>query len=136
MHDQIKYILYIAIHLSIMFNIKDRTNQIQMAIYNRKTPVKCDCPMEKALNVISGKWKLAILCELNRGKSRLKDLVVLNPEASKRALSQQLGELVHDGILQKKDFEVFPKKVEYALTQSGHDLIPVLDLLNEFGKKL
>lgn len=107
-----------------------------MASYNRKTPIKCDCPMEKALNVISGKWKLAILCELNRNKSRLRDLVALNPDASKRALSQQLSELVQDGIIQKKDYEVFPKKVEYALTQRGHELIPVLDMLNEFGKKL
>ena len=75
-----------------------------MANYNRKSPIKSDCPMEKTLNLISGKWKLAILCELNRGKSRLKDLVVLNPEASKRALSQQLGELVQDGLIQKKRF--------------------------------
>lgn len=107
-----------------------------MGTYIRKTQIKEDCPMEKALNVISGKWKLALLCELNRKNSRLIDFEKQNPEASKRALTQQLGELIKDGIIQKKDFEVYPKKVEYSLTELGKELIPVIKILGEFGEKL
>lgn len=92
--------------------------------------------MERTLNIISGKWKLALLCELNRRTSRLADFERKNPEASKRALAQQLGELVKDGIVQKKDFEVYPKKVEYSLTTLGMELMPVIQTLGEFGKKL
>ncbi|WP_272150194.1 winged helix-turn-helix transcriptional regulator [Tenacibaculum aiptasiae] len=107
-----------------------------MGNYIRKTPIKEDCPMEKTLNVISGKWKIALLCELNRRTSRLSDLQKQNPEASKRALTQQLGELVHDGIIQKKDFETYPKKVEYSLTDLGKELFIVIEALGEFGEKL
>ncbi|EZH74292.1 hypothetical protein ATO12_15615 [Aquimarina atlantica] len=107
-----------------------------MGTYTRKTPLKIDCPMEKTLHVISGKWKLALLCELNRGTCRLKDLEKYNSEASKRALTKQLSELVEDGIIQKKDYEVYPKKVEYSLTARGKELITVLEVLDEFGKQL
>ncbi|MEO9805172.1 MAG: helix-turn-helix domain-containing protein [Reichenbachiella sp.] len=92
--------------------------------------------MERTLNIISGKWKLALLCELNRRNARLSDFERKNPEASKRALTQQLGELVRDGIVHKKDFEVYPKKVEYSLTELGKELMPVIAKLGEFGEKL
>ncbi|CAL2078764.1 helix-turn-helix domain-containing protein [Tenacibaculum sp. 190524A02b] len=107
-----------------------------MGTYIRKTSKKEDCPMEKTLNIISGKWKLALLCELNRNKRRLRDLEKLNPEASKRALTQQLGELIEDGVIEKKDFEVYPKKVEYALTPLGKELMLVVKVLGKFGEKL
>lgn len=92
--------------------------------------------MEKTLNVISGKWKIALLCELNRGKARLSDFEKKNPEASKRALAQQLGELVEDGMVQKKDFDVYPKKVEYSLTPLGQELMLVIQKMGEFGVNL
>lgn len=107
-----------------------------MSSYNRKTKLKADCPMEKTLNVIAGKWKIALLCELNRRNSRLTDFEKKNPEASKRALAQQLAELVQDGIVQKKDFEVYPKKVEYSLTSLGKELIPVIQTMGAFGEQL
>jgi len=107
-----------------------------MGIYKRKTDKKIDCPMEKTLHVITGKWKLAILCELNRGSCRLKDFEKHNPEASKRALTQQLKELVIDGIIEKEDFNVYPKKVIYSLTQKGQELIPIIEVLGKFGEKL
>lgn len=107
-----------------------------MGKYIRKTPIKEDCPMEKTLNIISGKWKIALLCELNRGSCRLTELEKYNPEASKRALTQQLKELINDDIIKKKDFDTYPKKVVYSLTSKGKDLIPVLKVLGEFGEKL
>lgn len=107
-----------------------------MSTYTRKTKLKADCPMEKTLNVIAGKWKVALLCELNRNNARLTDFERNNPEASKRALTQQLGELVQDGIVQKKGFGVYPKKVEYSLTPLGKELIPVIQKMGAFGEKL
>ena len=92
--------------------------------------------MEKTLNVISGKWKIALLCELNRRNARLTDFEKKNPEASKRSLAQQLGELVEDGIVQKKDFETYPKKVEYSLTPLGKELFSVIQKMGEFGENL
>ena len=107
-----------------------------MTSYTRRTEIKCDCPMERAINAISGKWKSAIICELLRGDVRLRDLEKQNPEASKRALSQQLKELLQDGLISKEEFDVYPKKVVYSLTKRGKKLQAVRDVLMDFGEKL
>ena len=107
-----------------------------MSNYTRKTDIKCDCPMERAIQSISGKWKSAIICELLRGDVRLRDLEKLNPEASKRAITQQLREMLEDGLIQKEEFDEYPKKVIYSLTELGKQLQSVRDVLTKFGEKL
>ena len=107
-----------------------------MSTYQRKTPEKNDCSIEKALNVLSGKWKPAILSELLKTNVRLKDIQIGLPEASKRALTQQLKEMLDDGLIQKKDFDVFPKKTEYSMTPLGKQLASVFVELTNFGDKL
>lgn len=94
-------------------------------MYERKTPLKNDCAIEKALNSISGIWKPAILSGLLKQNLMLKDIQKGLPEASKRALTQQLGELIIDGLVQKIDFNQFPKKTEYSITILGIQLSSV-----------
>ena len=107
-----------------------------MSSYQHKIPIKADCPLEKALLVISGKWKPAILSELLKRNLRLKDIQAGLPEAPKRALTQQLKELVDAGIISKIDFNQFPKKTEYAITPLGFQLSPAFQELSKFGNKL
>ncbi|WP_103867105.1 helix-turn-helix domain-containing protein [Aquimarina sp. I32.4] len=107
-----------------------------MSSYQRKTPLKNDCSIEKTLLLISGKWKPAILSELLKRSLRLKDIQEGLPEASKRALTQQLKEMIEDGLIQKKDFNQYPKKTEYSITSLGNKLIPVFIALTEFGNQL
>lgn len=107
-----------------------------MSLYQRKTPIKNDCSIEKTLNVISGKWKPAILSQLLKTNLRLKDIQKGLPEASKRALTQQLREMIKDGLIEKKDFNQFPKKTEYSLTSLGVQLFSVFNELSKFGNKL
>ena len=105
-------------------------------MYERKTPIKEDCSIEKTLNVISGKWKPAILNELLSTNLRLKDIQKGLPEASKRALTQQLKEMTEDLLIEKKDFNQFPKKTEYSISKLGIELAPVFKELSKFGNKL
>lgn len=107
-----------------------------MSTYQRKTPLKNDCAIEKALHVISGKWKPAILSTLLQHNLRLKDIQQGLPEASKRALTQQLGEMLNDGLIHKKDFDVYPKRTEYSITPLGSKLVTVFESLTEFGENL
>lgn len=107
-----------------------------MSLYQRKLPLKNDCPIERSLNSIYGKWKPAILSELLKRNVRLKDLQAGLPEASKRALTKQLKELINDGLIEKKDFNTFPKKTEYSLTPVGLQLHPVFHELSKFGGNL
>ena len=55
--------------------------------------------------------------------------------APKRVLTKQLGELERMGILEKKVYPVLPLKVEYSLTEAGHELIPIIDQLWQWGDK-
>ncbi|MCA0931359.1 helix-turn-helix transcriptional regulator [Lutimonas saemankumensis] len=105
-------------------------------MYQRKTPLKNDCSIEKTLNVISGKWKPAILSELLRNNLRLRDIERGLPEASKRALTQQLGEMIEDGLIKKRDYNEYPKKTEYSITELGIQLSSVFEELSKFGDKL
>lgn len=107
-----------------------------MSTYKRKTTLKLDCNIEKSLSIISGKWKPAILSELLKKNVRLKDIQKGLPEASKRALTQQLGELVNDGLIQKHDFNEYPKKTEYTMSPLGIQLASVFKELDRFGDKL
>ncbi len=109
----------------------------KMSTYLRKTPVKSDCSMEKTLHVISGKWKPAILSELLRTDIvRLKDIQKGLPEASKRALTKQLNEMIEDRLIEKKDFNEFPKRTEYSLSPLGTRLSSVFLALTKFGDLL
>ncbi|WP_445721638.1 winged helix-turn-helix transcriptional regulator [Flavobacterium sp.] len=105
-------------------------------MYQRKTAIKNDCSIEKALNVVSGKWKPAILSELLKTNLRLKDIQIGLPEASKRALTQQLKEMIKDGLIEKEDFNQFPKKTEYTITSLGSQLSTVFAALSKFGDNL
>ncbi len=101
----------------------------------RKTPVKQDCAIEIALNVISGKWKPAMLSGLSKGPQRPKDFCEGIPEATKRVINQQLRELEKDGIVFRTMFEEVPLRVEYSLTHLGTSLLPVLQTLDKWGQK-
>jgi DNA-binding HxlR family transcriptional regulator len=107
-----------------------------MAAYKHKLPLKLDCPAEKALAVLSGKWKLAILGQLLKTNLRLTDIQKGLPEASRRALTKQLAEMQEDGIVQKEDFQEFPKRTEYSLTPLGRAFQPVFQALFDYGIKL
>lgn len=105
-----------------------------MKKYIRKTPLKQDCPLEITLNVISGKWKPAILSSLFRGPQRPKDLIEGLPDATKRVITQQLRELERDGIIHKEVYVEVPLRVEYSLTPIGKSLLPVIKALSKWGE--
>jgi DNA-binding HxlR family transcriptional regulator len=91
--------------------------------------------MEITLNMISGKWKPFIITSLLSGPSRPRDLIDEHPEFTKRVLMQQLRELEIDGLVEKKLLQSRPLVVEYALTETGKALQPLVTELNKFGDR-
>lgn len=94
------------------------------------------CPLEKAVNTISGKWKIAIIWQINEGKKRPSEFLRGIEQVDRRVLNQQLSEMVTDGLLTKKSFNELPPRVEYKLTPIGEKLVAVLWKLNDWGKLL
>ncbi|WP_433944553.1 winged helix-turn-helix transcriptional regulator [Paenibacillus sp. SN-8-1] len=94
-----------------------------------------NCEKEVTLSVIGGKWKMIILWHLGKeGTKRFNQLKSLIPDITQRMLTTQLRELEEDKIINRKVYPVVPPKVEYSLTEYGGSLIPILDLMYDWGK--
>lgn len=85
------------------------------------------------LTVIGGKWKGAILYYLLDGTKRFGELSRLLPDVTQRMLALQLRELEADGLLTRTVFPQVPPKVEYALTEFGVTLRPLILAMSEWG---
>jgi DNA-binding HxlR family transcriptional regulator len=89
--------------------------------------------VELSLDIIGGKWKILIVWELKDGPKRYGELRKLLPKVTHKMLTQQLRELEADEIITRKVYPEVPPKVEYSLTLLGKSIIPVIDLLSEWG---
>ena len=86
-------------------------------------------------NILSGRWKYFILWYLKAEKRRYSEIKNYLQDLSQGSLTKQLRELEHDGIIKRDVYPVVPPKVEYSLTEKGKALMPVLDMMEIFGKK-
>lgn len=92
------------------------------------------CPTSAAMELIGGKWKSVILVHLISDKKRYNELRKEIPLLNERTLSIQLKQLEADGLISRKAYyKKPPLKVEYALTDFGQSLVPVLKLLIEWA---
>ena len=92
------------------------------------------CPLRYALNIIGGKWKLPILCLLATGKpTRYGEIKRKIRGITNMMLAQTLKELENSGIVNRKQYNEIPPKVEYTLTKNGESLLPTLDILSSWG---
>jgi DNA-binding HxlR family transcriptional regulator len=95
-----------------------------------------NCEKELTLSVFSGKWKVVILWHLGvEGSHRFSDLQKLFPKISHKILSNQLRELMEDGIVHREVFPEIPPRVEYSMTELGMTLLPIIEMMYEWGQK-
>ena len=94
------------------------------------------CSMELSLAVIGGKWKPLIVWHLREVVTmRFSALRRTMPAITQKMLTQQLRELEADGLLTRTVFAEVPPRVEYALTDLGRGIIPILESLCRFGRE-
>jgi DNA-binding HxlR family transcriptional regulator len=93
------------------------------------------CPVETAIEIIGGRWKVLILQELFGGTRRFSELHRALAGVSHRTLTQQLRELEGHGILRRKIHRQVPPKVEYSLTPLGESLKPVVGVLHDWAEE-
>jgi DNA-binding HxlR family transcriptional regulator len=92
------------------------------------------CPVETALDVLAGKWKILILWYLRSETKRFNELQKLLPRTTQKMLIQKLRELEDDGIIHREVYPVVPPKVEYSLTKYGETLKPIIKQLYLWGE--
>lgn len=92
------------------------------------------CPYATAQNLISGKWAVLILHYLENGPIRFNELQRLMPKMTHATLSVQLKSLVTYGLVERKQYDTIPPKVEYSLTDIGSKFHPVIEAMKDWGE--
>ena len=86
------------------------------------------------LSLIAGKYKPIILyCLMEYEPVRFNEMQRYLGRVADKTLSQNLKELEKDGLIRRHMYPEIPPKVEYSLTERGHSLVKVLDLLCDWG---
>ncbi len=94
---------------------------------------KSGCAVEVTLSVMGGTWKPIILFQLLHGKKRFGELSRAIPGITQRMLTLQLRELEEAGIVERTVYAEVPPRVDYALTELGRSLQPVLIAMRNWG---
>ncbi|HEV8083218.1 MAG TPA: helix-turn-helix domain-containing protein [Chitinophagaceae bacterium] len=88
-----------------------------------------------AMDILNGKWKIAIMCSLNENKKRFKDLQRHVGKISGKMLSKELKELEMNELVERMVLNTKPVTVEYELTRYGETLEKVIEELVSWGLK-
>ncbi len=106
---------------------------------SREHKISCSnyqCEIELTLEILSGKWKALIIWNLHLHEIiRYNEFRRLIPSITQKMLTQQLKELEKYGIVSRKVYPSVPPMVEYTLTETGQELIPIMEAMDLWGKK-
>lgn len=94
------------------------------------------CPMLYGMQLLSGRYKVALLWHIHQGDNRFGLLKKGLPPVTTKMLSQQLRELEADGLINRTIYAEMPPRVEYALTVKAESLLEVLRGLYAWGERL
>jgi DNA-binding HxlR family transcriptional regulator len=93
------------------------------------------CPLTAALAAVGGKWKLIIIYSLAEQPYHFSAIREFLGDVSPKVLSEQLGELIADHIVQRDETGPVPARVMYSLTEYGYSVLPLVGVLRDWGKQ-
>src|SRR5262245_15369636 len=91
------------------------------------------CPVCRTAEVVCGKWTLLVIRDLAEGSSRFCELERSLEGISPRTLSLRLRALEEEGVVERHTFPEVPPRVEYALTEKGKALVPLVEDMRAYG---
>src|SRR5260370_1681408 len=92
------------------------------------------CPVCRTAEIVCGKWTLLVIRDLAEGRSRFCELERSLRGISPRTLSLRLRALEEEGIVERQTFPEVPPRVEYALTEKGRALVPLIEQSRAYGR--
>ena len=104
-----------------------------MGMAARRNPVS-GCPLTAALAALGGKWKLIIIYWLAEEPRHFAALRRQIDGVSQKVLTEQLRELITDGIVARESTGRTPSPVVYSLTAYGRSVLPLLEDVRRWGR--
>jgi DNA-binding HxlR family transcriptional regulator len=99
----------------------------------RPNPVE-GCPLTAAFAAIGGKWKLIIIYWLAESPKHFAALRKAMPGISQKVLTQQLRELMSDGLVNRDAKGAVPAPVVYSLSDYGRSVLPLVEYVRKWGR--
>jgi DNA-binding HxlR family transcriptional regulator len=93
------------------------------------------CPVCRTADIVCGKWTLLLIRQLAEGRTRFCELERSLSGISPRTLSLRLRALEEEGVVERHTFSEVPPRVEYALTQKGEALLPIIENMRAYGER-
>ena len=102
--------------------------------FMRDTCLQTDiCPMVLVQKILSGKRKILILWFLSNKVLRFNEIKRKMPDVTQKMLTTQLRNLEDDHLIYRHVYPTVPPKVEYELSPLGKKIIPILEMMHQFG---
>ena len=96
-------------------------------MYQKKLAEDIRCPLEYGLEIFGGKWDSRILCVLAAAAPmRYSELRKEMANITDAVLASSLKKLQNDGMIDRRQYNEIPPRVEYRLTEKGASVIPIL----------
>ena len=103
--------------------------------YQHKLEKERMCPIEHGLEAFGGKWKARIICVLSTDDTmRYKQLKKELSNITDTVLAAMLKDLIADGLIARTQYNEIPPRVEYALTDKGRSVLPILQSICAWAK--
>jgi len=94
------------------------------------------CGLKKVIDIVGGKWKIMILCVIDReGTVRYGDLKRAVYGITNTMLATSLKEMESAGMVERRQYDEMPVRVEYSLTKKAESIIPILLELKRWGEE-
>lgn len=92
-----------------------------------------ECPVATTVSLIGSKWKLLIMRNLLARPWRFNELKKSLEGISQKVLTDSLRSMEEDGIITRTVYPEVPPRVEYALSDLGESMRPILMAMQEWG---
>ena len=92
-----------------------------------------ECPVATTVSIIGSKWKLLIIRNLLARPWRFNELKKDLEGISQKVLTDSLRSMEEDGIIIRTVYPEVPPRVEYALSELGESMRPILDAMQKWG---
>ena len=100
-----------------------------------KDEILPECPVATTVSLIGSKWKLLIMRNLFGRPWRFNELQRSIDGISQKALTEALRSMEADGIVRRTAYPEVPPRVEYALTELGESMRPIIQAMEKWGNE-